>query len=77
MSIGAGQLTDARRAEDVGHNLWLSLNRVQEHLQCGGLPGRSTQGRRIQTRAIGSIDRSVSFNRALWILAEEMRRLKG
>jgi len=39
--------------------------------------GRSTQGRRIRTRAVKSIDRTVSLNRALWILAEEMRRLKA
>jgi len=30
----------------------------------------------VRTRAIGSIDRSVNLNRALWVLAEEMRRLK-
>jgi len=26
---------------------------------------------------VGSIDRSVSLNRALWVLAEEMRKLKA
>jgi hypothetical protein len=35
------------------------------------------QGRRLHTRAVSSIDRSVSLNRALWVLAEEMRKLKG
>jgi hypothetical protein len=30
----------------------------------------------MQTRPIASIDRSVSLNRALWVLAEEMRKLK-
>ena len=30
----------------------------------------------MQTRAVGSIDRTVSLNRALWVLAEEMRKLK-
>jgi hypothetical protein len=35
------------------------------------------QGRRLQSRAVGSIDRSVSLNRALWVLAEEMRKLKA
>ena len=29
-----------------------------------------------QTRSVGSIDRSVSLNRALWVLAEEMRKIK-
>ena len=36
--------------------------------------GRSAQGRRMQTRPVGSIDRGVQLNRALWVLAEEMRR---
>jgi len=56
---------------------WLTMNRLQENMQRGGQPGRSTQGRRIRTRAVGSIDRTVSLNRALWILAEEMKKLKS
>ena len=75
--ITADQLTAARRPEDLGHSLWIVLNKVQENLQRGGLIGRSALGRRIQTRAIGSIDRTLTLNRALWMLAEEMRRLKG
>jgi hypothetical protein len=31
----------------------------------------------MHTRGITGIDRSVSLNRALWILAEEMRKLKA
>ena len=42
----------------------------------GGQPGRSTQGRRVRSREVASIDRGVSLNRALWVLAEEMRKLK-
>jgi hypothetical protein len=34
------------------------------------------QERLLQTRPVGSIDRGVSLNRALWMLAEEMRKLK-
>ena len=68
---------EARRPEDLGHSLWIATNRLQENLQRGGKSGRSTQGRRMRTREIGSIDRTVSLNRALWILAEEMRKLKS
>jgi hypothetical protein len=50
---------------------------VQENALIGGQRGRGPQGRRVQTRPIGNIDRSVSLNRALWMLAEEMRRIKG
>lgn len=43
----------------------------------GGQPGRTVRGQRMRTREVASIDRSVALNRALWVLAEEMRRLKA
>ncbi len=75
--ITAEQLIEARRPEDLGHSLWTTFQRVQENAMRGGQPGRSTQGRRVRTREVGSIDRSVGLNRALWVLAEEMRKLKA
>jgi hypothetical protein len=75
--ITAEQVNQPRRIEDTGHSLWDSLQRTQENLTRGGQPGRSVQGRRLHTRPIGSIDRGVSLNRALWMLAEEMRKLKA
>jgi hypothetical protein len=75
--ITAEQLTTARRPEDLGHSLWTTFQRVQENTLRGGQSGHTAQGRRIQTRAVGSIDRSVNLNRALWVLAEEMRKLKA
>ena len=74
--ITAEQLIEARRPEDLGHSLWTTFQRVQENVMRGGQPGRSAQGRRLHTRPVGSIDRGVSLNRALWVLAEEMRRIK-
>lgn len=71
------QLNQARRFEDRGDNLWLTFQRVQENSIKGGLPARTAQGRRVHTRAVGSIDRSVTLNRALWVLAEEMRKIKS
>jgi hypothetical protein len=75
--ITAQQLGEARRFEDRGDSLWLAFMRCQENSLRGGQPGRSTQGRRIRTREVNSIDRGVSLNRALWVLAEEMRKLKA
>jgi hypothetical protein len=75
--ITPAQLIEARRPEDLEHSLWATFQRVQENAMRGGQPGRSTQGRRVRTRPVGSIDRNVSLNRALWVLAEEMRKLKG
>ncbi|NUZ08863.1 DUF932 domain-containing protein [Piscinibacter koreensis] len=71
------QLLEARRVEDVGHSVWSVFQRTQENTTRGGQTGRSAAGRRLQTRGVGSIDRSVNLNRALWVLAEEMRKLKG
>ncbi len=75
--ITAEQLIEARRPEDLGHSLWTTFQRVQENVMRGGQPGRSAQGRRLHTRPVGSIDRGVSLNRALWVLAEEMRRIRA
>ena len=75
--VTAEQLTQARRTEDGGRSLWTTFQRIQENVMRGGQTGRNPQGKRIQTRPVGSIDRGVSLNRALWMLAEEMRKLKA
>ncbi|MBB1161530.1 DUF932 domain-containing protein [Aquariibacter albus] len=75
--VTAAQLVEARRPEDLGQSLWTTFQRVQENVMRGGQPGRSVQGRRLHTRPVGSIDRGVSLNRALWVLAEEMRRIRA
>ena len=75
--ITAEQLIEARRPEDQGRSLWSTFQRVQENVMRGGQIGRSAQGRRLHTRPVGSIDRGVSLNRALWVLAEEMRRIRA
>jgi hypothetical protein len=75
--VTAAQLIQGRRPEDAGHSLWTTFQRVQENVIRGGQSGRSAQGRRMQTRPVNSIDRGVHLNRALWTLAEEMRKLKA
>ena len=75
--VTADQLIEARRPEDFGASLWTTFQRVQENAMKGGQPGRGAKGRRLHTRPVASIDRSVSLNRALWVLAEEMRKLKA
>ena len=77
MPVTVDQVTQPRRADDVGRDLWRGLQRLQENLVRGGLEGRSAQGRRMRTRPVQSIDRSVSLNRALWVLADERRKLKS
>lgn len=75
--VTAQQLNQERRWEDVGHDLWRTLQRISEHVLRGGQPGRSAQGRRLLIRPVTSIHRSVSLNRALWTLAEEMLQIKA
>jgi hypothetical protein len=69
------QLLAPRRAEDVDSSLWTTFQRIQENALRGGIRGRTADGRPTTTRAVGSIDGSVALNRALWVLAEEMRKL--
>lgn len=75
--VTAEQLIEARRPQDLGHSLWDTFQRVQENVIRGGQTGRGPKGRRMHTRPVNSIDRNVSLNRALWLLAEEMRKLKA
>ncbi|MGA8054065.1 MAG: DUF932 domain-containing protein [Burkholderiales bacterium] len=75
--ITEAQLLTARRFEDRAPNLWATFNRVQENTLKGGLRGRNVRGQRVTTRAINGIDSNVKLNRALWVLAEEMRKLRS
>jgi len=66
------QLLTCRRTEDLGDNLWVIFNRVQEHLCVGGLTRRSTNGRLVRSRRLTSINRDVQLNGQLWDLATEV-----
>jgi len=75
--ITESQVLSPRRAADSAPDLWSRFNVVQEHLVRGGLPARTKNGRRQSTRPVEGLDTNLKLNRALWMLAEEMRRLKG
>jgi hypothetical protein len=66
------RLLNCRRPEDVGDDLWSTLNRVQENLLRGGLTRRSVRGRLTRTRAITSIKEDVRLNGRLWDVAREV-----
>lgn len=55
-----------RRLQDVGHDLWSTLNVVQEHVLRGGLARRTVAGRLRRTRAITAIREDLRLNAALW-----------
>lgn len=73
--ITEDQVIMPRRHEDRSKDLWTTFNRVQESLVRGGLRGRSVTGRRTRTREVAGIQENVKLNRALWPLADEMKRL--
>lgn len=74
--VTVDRLLEPRRYQDRGTDLWRTLNVVQENLVQGGVIGRTATGRRQRTRAVSGISQNVNLNRALWTLAEEMKRLK-
>jgi hypothetical protein len=75
--VTEAQVLAYHRYEDTGTDLWTVFNRTQENLIRGGLRTLTANGRRTRTRAVQGIDQSVKLNRGLWVLAEEMRKLKA
>lgn len=78
--IGAQSLLAPRRSEDMDPTLWNTLNTVQESLIRGGARYRRETDRGIQRRKVQpvrSVDGTTTVNRALWVLAEEMAKLKA
>jgi hypothetical protein len=75
--VSERQLLAPRRIEDRASDLWTTFNRVQENMLRGGLHGRNASGRATTTRAVTGIDQNIRLNRALWVLADELRRLRG
>jgi Domain of unknown function (DUF932) len=85
-TVQPGQLLLPRRPADQGEDLWRVFNVAQENSIRGGLEsvrpghrdanGRWLNPRRTTTRAVNGIDGEVKLNKALWVLAEEMAKLK-
>ena len=71
------QIIHPRRYEDKKDDIWTTYQRVQENLIKGGLPGRTEKGKRTTTRPVKAIDGDVKLNKALWLIAEKFRTLKG
>jgi hypothetical protein len=75
--ITESQVLRPRRIDDDRCDLWATFNRVQENLIDGGLRTRAINGRRLTTRPVQGIDQNLRLNRALWRLADGLRRLKA
>jgi len=68
-SVEPSRFLVARRAEDVGNDLWRTFNVLQENLLRGGIPRRSASNRLSRTRRITAIREDVRLNSGLWELA--------
>ena len=75
--IQAEQLLRPRRMADKASDLWTTFNVVQENVVKGGVMGRTARNQRTSTREITGIDQNVKINKALWMLADGMAKLKG
>jgi uncharacterized protein DUF932 len=72
--IAPDDILAVKRADDQGNDLWLTFNRVQEHLLQGGFPiYRHTPNGWVErtARPIKAIDQSRELNTQLWDLAEQ------
>lgn len=78
--IKPAQLLVPHRYADNGKDLWTTFNVAQENVIRGGMRawGRDANNntRRVTTRAVNGIDQDVKLNKALWVLAEQMAKLK-
>ncbi len=78
----ATKLLTVKRYDDAKPTLWNTLNTIQENVIRGGVGYvlRDENGRRKQirrTREVAGIDQNVKLNRGLWVLAQEMAKLKA
>jgi hypothetical protein len=81
------RMLQPRRYSDNGKDLWSTFNNVQENLTKGGLryfkhghydeEGMFHPASHQRTREIKSIHEDVKLNKALWTLAEEMKKIKA
>jgi hypothetical protein len=70
--IPAEALLAPRRKADEDTDLWTTMNVIQENMMKGELIGLSRNGRKTHTRAIQSVNTTLSLNRNIWALAEAM-----
>ena len=61
---------------DGSRDTWKTFNIVQENIIRGGIRGTNAKNRTMRTRAVSSVQNDININKALWILAEELGRLK-
>jgi hypothetical protein len=77
-SVEPRQMLTTYRREEREPNLYNTLNVVQEKVIRGGVLQRRVDNprQRVRSREVKSITENIRLNKALWVLAEEMAKLK-
>lgn len=65
------QVLASTREADSGNNLWVVMNRVQEHLVRGGFTTIGTDKKERKVRKITNMLKDVELNQKLWELTEQ------
>lgn len=78
-SVQPAQMLSTHRIAEKQPNLYNTLNVVQEKVIRGGVRQQRVDNPRefIRSREVKSITENIKLNKALWVLAEEMAKLKG
>jgi Domain of unknown function (DUF932) len=76
--VGPLILLKARRHGEDAKDLWSTLNTIQENLIKGGQRDpyrRAPDGSRMpRTRSVKGLDQDIKLNKALWHMAEVLRK---
>ena len=70
-------LIPRRYSDSKVPTLWNTFNVVQENLIKGGFRATTSDNKRKRTKAIHQIDKNLSINRGLWVLTEELAKIKA
>ena len=73
------RLLRPRRVEDQAPTLWATYNRIQEKMIQGGSQyERTKQGKLApKQRKVSSVTEDVRINQGLWMITEQMAKMKG
>jgi hypothetical protein len=77
VNVNADALLNIRRSADRSPDLWTTFNVLQEKLLKGGVEVQNKETKRSQrAREVKGVSENVRLNKAIWTLADEMRKLK-
>jgi len=68
-------LLTPKRHDDNKNDLWTTFSVVQENMLKGGTPAYN-RGRMRRSKPIKAINEDVRLNKALWMLADQMKQIK-